>query len=62
MQEMHIAAKKIPRWSKKWLWLQALSAFTFTISLAAAIGAIEFVVEDLKVINLFEASLTQMPD
>lgn len=29
--------------------LQALSVFTFFISLAAAIGAIEFVVTDLKV-------------
>lgn len=51
--EMHIAATKIPRFSRKWIWLQCLSAFTFTISMAAAIGSIEFVVEDLKDYTIF---------
>jgi hypothetical protein len=48
-QELHIASKSIPRWSTKWIWLQALSVFCFCISLAAAIGSIEYVVQDLKV-------------
>ena len=47
--EMHIVAAKVPRWSQKWCWLQALSAFTFCISLAAAIGSIAYVKEDLEV-------------
>ena len=47
--EMHIVAAKVPRWGRKWCALQALSSFTFCISLAAAIGSIAYVVEDLKV-------------
>jgi hypothetical protein len=51
--ELHIASKGIKRWSSKWLWLQALSIFTFCISMAAAIGSIEYVVQDLKSYTIF---------
>lgn len=47
--EMHIVSRNIPRWSRKWLLLQALSMFTLAISLAAAIGSISYVITDLKV-------------
>lgn len=47
--EMHIASKKISKRSLKFWLLQALSMFTLAVSLAAAIGSIEFIVSDLKV-------------
>jgi len=51
--ELHIASKGIPRWSTKWLWLQSLSVFCFLISMASAIGSIEYVVQDLKDYTIF---------
>lgn len=45
--EMHIAQKGIKRWTKHWMALEALSLFTFVISLGAAIGSIVLIKEDL---------------
>ncbi|KAK9824631.1 hypothetical protein WJX72_011857 [[Myrmecia] bisecta] len=46
--QMHIAQKKVRRFSPYWIWLQSLSFFCFLISLAAAAGSIEGVVQDTK--------------
>lgn len=47
--EMHIVATGVRRWSLRWVALQLLSGFTLLISIAAAIGSIEFISRDLKV-------------
>lgn len=57
MQEMHIVAQKIPKWSRKWILLQILSVFALIISLCAAIGSIEYVVDALRVSSATFATL-----
>lgn len=47
--EMHIIDKQIPRWSRKWILLQALSLLCLMVSIIAMIGSIAFVVNDVKV-------------
>jgi amino acid permease len=51
--QLNIAQNKIPMWSGRWIWLQSLSFFCFLISLAAAIGSIAYVVDDLKSYTAF---------
>ncbi|KAL8141233.1 hypothetical protein V2J09_007254 [Rumex salicifolius] len=46
--EMYISQKRIPKWTTKWLAFQILSGACLIISLAAAIGSVAGVVEDLK--------------
>ncbi|KAI5074628.1 hypothetical protein GOP47_0010589 [Adiantum capillus-veneris] len=46
--KMHIAQGKTRRWSRKWLLLQGLSIMCFMVSLAALVGSLQGVVEDLK--------------
>jgi len=49
--EMYIAHSKIQRWTTRWIFLQTLSFVCFLVSLTAAVGSIEGVVESLKVRN-----------
>jgi len=46
--EMYIAQKKIRRFTTKWMLLQTLSVVSFIVSLAAAAGSIEGIIQDLK--------------
>lgn len=46
--EMYIVHRKIPRYSSKWILLQTLSVVCFIVSLAAAVGSIEGIIQDLK--------------
>jgi hypothetical protein len=45
---MHIARHQLKPWSTKWLGLQALSVASLLVSLAAALGSIAGIVDDLK--------------
>ncbi|XP_057840738.1 amino acid permease 3-like, partial [Cryptomeria japonica] len=54
--EMYIVQQKIPRFSSKWLLLKALSAVCFLLSAAAAVAAIEGVVQDLKTYKPFKTT------
>ena len=47
--EMHMVVAKIPTYSTKGILLRTLSFICLLISLASAIGSIEYVVQDLKV-------------
>ncbi|MCO5584266.1 hypothetical protein L7F22_038190 [Adiantum nelumboides] len=51
--QMHIAQGNAKRWSRKWLLLQGLSAMCLMVSVAALIGSLQGVVEDLKVYRPF---------
>lgn len=42
---MHIVQKQIPRWSTKWILLQALSMFSLLITIGGLVGAIAGIVE-----------------
>lgn len=53
--EMHIAQSKTQPWSRKWLLLQGLSGFCLLVSLAALVGSIQGVVEDLKIYKPFQS-------
>lgn len=46
--QMYIVQKRIQRFSSKWMLLQTLSVVCFLISLAAACGSIEGILQDLK--------------
>ncbi|PHT66374.1 Amino acid permease 1 [Capsicum annuum] len=46
--EMHIAQKKIPKFSFTWIWLQILSWACLIVSLVAATGSIEGLIQDVK--------------
>jgi len=46
--EMYIHHRKIPRYSSKWILLQTLSVVCFIVSVAAAVGSIEGIIQDLK--------------
>lgn len=52
--EMYIARRKIERSSFKWMALQSLSMVCLLISLAAAVGSIEGVIEALKHFTPFQ--------
>lgn len=52
--EMYIAQKRIPKWSTRWVCLQALSLACLTISVAAAAGSIAGVALDLKAYKPFK--------
>lgn len=47
--EMHIAAHKIPAFSRKGVLLRLLSLFTLSISIAAAIGSVAYIITDVQV-------------
>ena len=51
---MHMVVAKVPTFSTKGILLRALSLLTLLVSLAAGIGSIEYVVQDLKVGTLFK--------
>ncbi|CAA0830990.1 Amino acid permease 6 [Striga hermonthica] len=53
--EMYIARSKIPRFSFTWIWMQILSGICLIISLLAAAGAIEGLVESLKTFKPFHS-------
>ena len=52
--EMYISRKKIERFSRKWIVLESLSMLCLLISLAAAIGSVEGVIDSLKHYTPFE--------
>ncbi|KAH7365767.1 hypothetical protein KP509_18G044600 [Ceratopteris richardii] len=52
--EMYIAQKKIARWTKKWIMLETLSVICLLVSIAALVGSIEGVINDLKVYRPFK--------
>lgn len=52
--EMYIAQKRIGRWTRQWIVLETISMVCLVVSLAALIGSIEGVVNDLKVYKPFK--------
>ncbi|KAK6773156.1 hypothetical protein RDI58_028394 [Solanum bulbocastanum] len=52
--EMHIAQKKIPKYSFKWIWLHILSWACLIVSFVAAVGSIEGLTQDLKTYKPFK--------
>ncbi|KAK4726232.1 hypothetical protein R3W88_031149 [Solanum pinnatisectum] len=52
--EMHIAQKKIPKYSFKWIWLHILSWACLIVSLVAAVGSIQGLTQDLKTYKPFK--------
>ncbi|KAE8704391.1 Amino acid permease 5 [Hibiscus syriacus] len=54
--EMYISQKKIPKWSKRWICLQILSAACLIITIAAAAGSIAEIMVELKSYKLFSTS------
>ncbi|CAK8567964.1 unnamed protein product [Lathyrus sativus] len=46
--EMYILQKKVPKWSRKWIWLEIISLVCLIVSVLAALGSIASVVVDLK--------------
>ncbi|XP_015059567.1 amino acid permease 6-like [Solanum pennellii] len=52
--EMHIAQRKIPKYSFKWIWLHILSWACLIVSLVAAAGSIEGLIQDLKTYKPFK--------
>ncbi|KAJ7945126.1 Amino acid permease [Quillaja saponaria] len=54
--EMHIAQKKIPKWSTRWICLQLLSMACLLISIVAAAGSLAGVMLDLKTYRPFKTS------
>lgn len=52
--EMHIAQRKIPKYSFKWIWLHILSWACLIVSLVAAVGSIEGLTQDLKTYKPFK--------
>lgn len=52
--EMHITRSKTQKWSLKWLLLQGVSLFCLLISVAALVGSIDGVVENLKKYKPFQ--------
>lgn len=52
--EMHIAQAKIPKYSFRWVWLKVLSWACLIVSLVAAAGSIEGVINDLKTYKPFQ--------
>jgi amino acid permease len=54
--EMYIVQRKIQRFSTKWMLLQTVSFVCLLVSLAAACGSIEGVVQDLKMYKPFKTT------
>ncbi|XP_008219593.1 PREDICTED: amino acid permease 3-like isoform X1 [Prunus mume] len=54
--EMYIAQKKVPKWSRKWIFLQVISLSVLVIALAAAAGSVTGVVQNLKIYKPFKTS------
>ncbi|KAK1553258.1 hypothetical protein Q3G72_031673 [Acer saccharum] len=52
--EVHIAQRKIPKWSTKWVCSQLLSVFCLMISVVAGIGSVAGVALDLKAFQPFK--------
>lgn len=52
---MHISQTRLKSWTPKWLALQALSVICLLISLAAGIGSVAGLVEDLKTYTPFSS-------
>ena len=53
--EMHIAQKKIPKFSFTWTWLKILSWTCFIVSLVAAAGSVQGLIQSLKDFKPFQA-------
>ncbi|KAG0489759.1 hypothetical protein HPP92_006622 [Vanilla planifolia] len=54
--EMYIVQKKIARWSTRWVCLQLLSVACLIVSVAAAVGSVAGIVDDLKLFKPFKNS------
>lgn len=52
--EMHIAQAKIPKYSFRWVWLKILSWVCLIISLIAAAGSVEGLIQSLKTYKPFQ--------
>ncbi|XP_059285411.1 amino acid permease 6-like [Lycium ferocissimum] len=52
--EMHIAQRKIPKYSFTWIWLQILSWACLIVSLVAAVGSIQGLTQDVKSYKPFQ--------
>lgn len=52
--EMHIAQAKIPKYSFRWVWLKVLTWACLIVSLVAAAGSIQGVINDLKTYKPFQ--------
>ncbi|OIT22077.1 PREDICTED: amino acid permease 6-like [Nicotiana attenuata] len=53
--EMHIAQRKIPKYTFTWIWLQILSWGCLIVSLVAAAGSIQGLSQDLKTYKPFKS-------
>ncbi|GLT65214.1 hypothetical protein SLA2020_376580 [Shorea laevis] len=53
--EMHIAQTKMKKYSFTWIWLKALSWACMIVSLVAAAGSVEGLVQSLKVYKPFQS-------
>lgn len=52
--EMYIVQRDIKRWTKQWIVLQSISISCLIVSIAALLGSVEGVVQDLKVYKPFQ--------
>ena len=52
--EMYIVQKSVKRWTRQWIMLQSLSMLCLLVSVAAFIGSVEGVIQDLKVFKPFQ--------
>ncbi|GFP99419.1 amino acid permease 6 [Phtheirospermum japonicum] len=53
--EMYIARSKIPKFSSIWIWMQILSGICLVISLFAAAGAIEGLIQSFRTFKPFQS-------
>ncbi|CAL0319736.1 unnamed protein product [Lupinus luteus] len=54
--EMYILQMKIPKWSRKWFFLQTLSVICFIVSAVATVGSVAGIIIDLKSFKPFSLS------
>ncbi|GAA0184791.1 hypothetical protein LIER_32079 [Lithospermum erythrorhizon] len=54
--EMHIAQRKIPKFSAKWMWLKILSFSCLVVSLVAAAGSIQGIAKNVTKVKPFHAT------
>ncbi|KAK7282267.1 hypothetical protein RIF29_10915 [Crotalaria pallida] len=54
--EMYITQRKIPKWSRKWILLEMMSAFCFIVTVAALIGSVVGILINLKQYKTFSLS------
>ncbi|OMO50882.1 Amino acid transporter, transmembrane [Corchorus capsularis] len=52
--EMHIAQAKIPKYSFRWIWLKILSWVCLVVSLIAAAGSVQGLIQSLKTYKPFQ--------